>query len=182
MQIKDFEKLLQVLETVSALLQADELEERILDEVLNLVNGDQGSVLLYNPDNQNTSRTLIRQAPTEIVKLDHFLHEMLAGWVNFHKEPLLTDNITELLGEDEIDEKYRNITSAISVPLMLKGKLLGVLNLIRLKGKAAFGERELQMLNILAAMFARFIHNAKLHHHLFEDCLLYTSPSPRDPE
>jgi transcriptional regulator with PAS, ATPase and Fis domain len=47
--------------------------------------------------------------------------------------------------------------------------LTGVLNLVRLKGKPEFGERETWLLSFLAAIFSQFIHNARVHYEVFTE-------------
>ncbi|HQV34485.1 MAG TPA: sigma-54-dependent Fis family transcriptional regulator, partial [Calditrichia bacterium] len=129
------------------------------------------AVVLIDPAGKNEARTLIRQGEPETVTLDHFLNMMLSGWVHQHREPLCTDDITPIVGEANVKGKYRDIVSALSIPLSIKGEMIGTLSLIRLKAKEPFGERESDLLGILGTAFAQFIHHARLHDSIFEETL-----------
>ncbi len=169
-QIQDYEKLYQVLEAVSSSLHVNELIEHITAEALQLCQADQGSILLFDPAGQSEAKTLIRQGEPEAIKLDHFLNMMLAGWVSKHRQPLLTEDLQALVGEKFYRGKYREIVSALSVPLNSRGEMIGILNLIRLSGKP-FAERELRLLTVLATIFGQFINNARFHDEIFTETL-----------
>ncbi len=170
-QVQDYERLYQVLEAVSSSLQINELIEHITTEALQLCQADQGSILLFDPSGQGEAKTLIRRSETASeIRLDHFLNMMLGGWVNKHRRPLLTDQLTALVGETNARKRYRDIVSILSVPLNSHGELIGVLNLIRLRG-APFAERELRLLSVLGTIFGQFIHNARFHEEIFSENL-----------
>ena len=168
-QIQDFEKLYEVLSVIGSSLAVDEVIHHITVEALKICQADQGAVLVFDPSGQSEARTLIRQGESEAIKLDHFLNMMLAGWVSKENKPLLRHDLTEFVGESFARSKYAEIASALSVPLNLRGNLLGVLNLVRLKGKPGFSEKEQRLLTLLATIFSQFIHNAKLHYEVFTE-------------
>ena len=170
-RLEDYEKLHRVLEAVSSFLEVDEVMTHITEEALNLCQADQGSIMLFDPAGQHEAKTLIRHAETENLRLDHFLNMMLAGWVSKHRQALLSDDLAAMMGRNMQKDKYRQVSSALSVPLMLRGEMIGILNLIRLEDQPPFGERELNLLNVLASIFAQFIYNARLHDAVFSETL-----------
>lgn len=170
-KLEDYEQLYKILETVSSFIKVDDVIEHITEEALALCQADQGAILLFDPAGKNEAKTLIRQSSSRDIKLDHFLNMMLAGWVTNNNRPLLTSNLEEAVGKEFIKDQYTEISSVISMPLMLQGNMIGVLNLIRLQAKAEFSERELHLLNILGAIFGQYIHNAKLHREVFNETL-----------
>ena len=168
-QIRDFESLSQVLRTVCSSLKVDEILHHIIEQAINLCQAHQGSIILFDPESIQLAKTLIRQGQSDKNKLDHHLNNLLAGWVLDHKEKLITNNLTEIYGEKLIKKKHRNISSVLSIPLALHGKIIGVINLITLKKEKQFGEREAWLMEILAAQCVQFIVNAKLHEALFAE-------------
>lgn len=167
-QANDFERLNKVLGKVCATLQVDDLLERILEEVLQLCNADQGTVLLFGSSEQ-TMKTLIRQGEAEKEQLDHYLNTLLSGWVSRHKRPLLTNDLRETFGQTHVDEKYCDVLSAMSVPLRLKSEIIGVVNLISLSSAHKFSDRELNLMRLFAEQCTQFIENARLHEKLFAE-------------
>jgi len=173
-QIQDYERLNSVLQTICSSLQVDEILQRIITEAISLCNARQGSIILLaptgNPDGRSqVVKTLIRKGDTGEVKLDHYLNDLLAGWVSQHQKPLLSNNLIQTFGEANVKKNHRDIVSVLSVPLALHGKILGVINLIVLAGEQPFGERELHLMQILASQCAQFIVHARLHEELFAE-------------
>jgi transcriptional regulator with GAF, ATPase, and Fis domain len=166
-QTQDFERLNKILEKVCSTMQVEEVLRRILEEALLLCHADQGSVLLLHPESQQTAKTLIRHGTSEKEKLNHYLNTLLAGWISRYKKPLLTNNLSDTFGSHYIHPEYDEIVSTLSVPLLLHGKVMGVINLISLTKNRKFDQRELHLLGILASQCAHFINNAQLHEKLF---------------
>jgi Nif-specific regulatory protein len=112
-----------------------------------------------------------KQALTQPALIKNNRYYLLAGWISQHHKPLLTNNVVETLGPENLPAKYRDLASILSVPLELHGTSLGVINLVSLTAGQKFGERELRLLEILAAQAAQFIANARLHEKLFDENL-----------
>ena len=170
-QLQDFERLNKVLENVCSIMQVEETLKRIIEETLHLCNADQASILLIGPGDQREAKTLIREGKSRKEKLDHYLNNLLAGWTSLNKKPLLTDDLPGTLGKENIKQKYADIVSVLSVPLLLKGEVMGVINLITENEMQKFGNRELQLMTILATQCAQFICNARLHEELFKETI-----------
>lgn len=168
-QLEDYEKLHGILQTIGSSLQVDEILQRIIVEAIALCRAEQGSITLFDPASNQAAKTLIRQAKTAAGKLDHFLNNLLAGWVSDHKTPLLTQNLSETFGARIIQPKYGEIASALSMPLEWRGAMLGVINLVSLAGGNLLGEREKKLMQLLASQCAQFIVNARLHEELFAE-------------
>ena len=169
-KVSDYEKVYRVLESVSSSLNVQELIEHITNEALALCAADQGAILLFDPEEEQEAKTLIRKADRQQIKLDHFLNLFLGGWVAKNQQPLLTDNLASLIDDALLKPAYAEIKSVLSVPLKSSGKMIGVLNLIRLN-PPPFGERELHLLNVLASIFGQFIHNARFHDRIFNEAV-----------
>jgi transcriptional regulator with GAF, ATPase, and Fis domain len=152
-------------------LQVDEILRNIIDEAMNLCRAQQGAIMLFEPAKKEVAKTLIRHGEGAGNKLDHYLNNLLAGWISQHRKPLLTNNAPETLGPENLPAKYRDLVSILSVPLELHGTNIGVINLVSLETGQKFGERELHLMEILASQCAQFIVNARLHEKLFAENL-----------
>lgn len=168
-QLDDYEKLLNVLQSLGSSLEVETILRQIIEAALSLCNAQQGAIMLFDPASQEIAKTLIRQNQAEGELLDHYLNTILSGWTLDHKTPQLTHNLSATFGAKQIKTKYQAITSAMSVPLEWRGEIIGVINLLALDTDHKFGERELRLMKILASQCAQFIANAKLHEEIFAE-------------
>lgn len=168
-QIRDYERLHRVLQTICSSLKVDEILQHIIDEAMSICHAQQGSIMLFEPASREVAKTLIRQGEGAANKLDHYLNNLLAGWISQNKIPLLTNNLLETFGVENVPAKYRDVASLLSIPLELRGSCLGVINLLALRTEHPFGERELRLMEILAKPCAQFIINARLQESLFDE-------------
>jgi Nif-specific regulatory protein len=169
-QIQDFESLNAALETMWTASRVEDVLKRINEAALRICNADEGSIMLIESGDQE-AKTLFRERGIREEKLDHYLNKLLAGWVYHHKQPLISNNLSKIFGEENLTPKYADIASAISFPLLLEEKVIGVINLISRDVSREFGKREERLLKILSTQCARFIHNARLHEELFAETL-----------
>lgn len=154
--------LYQVAQSFATVTDLDTLLEHILDTAIRETDADRGSIMLVEP---NTEVMRIRAAvglPPEVVhRQRQRVGEGIAGWVAAHARPLI-------LTEGELPPftlpwlRGRNAYSSVSVPLIYRGQVLGVLNLTKTMGKAPFREGDLEMITVLASQAAIAIRNARL--------------------
>jgi Nif-specific regulatory protein len=168
-RIDDFERLFKILKSVSSSLQIEKILELILSEAVSLCRANHGSIVLFDPDKNQITKTLIRSEDSKRVKIDNYLNNLLAGWVYDNLKILLTHNLIDTFNAKLIKEKYRDITSVLSVPITEKQKILGVINLVSLNDEYRFGVREIQLIENLAIQCVNIIVNAKLHESLFQE-------------
>jgi len=167
--LDDFERLFEIIRSVSSSLHTENVLKMIISEAVDLCHADQGSIILFDPDKQNLTKTLIRSADPISFRIDTYLNNLLAGWVHEHRQSFMTNTITKLFGAKSLKQKYQNISSALSVPLIKEQKILGAINLISLNKKFHFTERELKLMGILATQCVHLIINAHLHESLFQE-------------
>jgi len=146
-QVKDFERLSKVVESVGSAVRVEDTIKHILEETIEICNADQGSIFLFSPGEEHTAKTLIREGASTEQKLDHFLNNLLGGWVLVNKRPLLTSNLQEIFGTQDIKPKYADINSVLSVPLVLQGKRIRVINLISQRREQKFCKRDIHFNN-----------------------------------
>jgi Nif-specific regulatory protein len=168
-RLDDFERLFKILKSVSSSLQIEKILELIISEAVSLCRANHGSIILFDPDKKQIAKTLIRSENSQLVIIDNYLNNLLAGWVYDNLKILLTDNLIDTFNAKLIKEKYRDITSVLSVPITEKQKILGVINLVSLNDEYRFGDREIQLIEMLAIQCVNIIVNAHLHESLFQE-------------
>ena len=168
-QVHDFERLIAFLRKISSAANVEETLKQICEQTLQFCRADETSIILTDRKEPKEAKTLIRGSESGEEKLDNFLNRLLCGWIAVHKKPLLTNNLAEALGKDNIAGKYTEITSALCVPLVHEEKIIGVINLISASKERGFGEREQHLLEVMAPQFAQFIKNAHFHEKLFTE-------------
>ncbi len=137
-RLDDFERLFLIIRSVSSSLQVKDVLKMIISEAISLCHADQGSIILFDPDKEKLTRTLIRGADAVKSQIDSTLNNLLAGWVYDNGKSLQTNDLTGVFGEKIIKQKYRNIISVVSIPIINTDKILGVINLISLSKKVYF--------------------------------------------
>ena len=168
-RIQDYERLHAILRTICSSLQVEEVLRLILDEAIRLCGADEGAILLFDPRETDKVQTLLHQEKNGQRILDTRLNTVLANWVSRYKKSLFTHDLRESLGARLVGDRYQQVSSVLGIPLKLRGAVLGALNLVLLGKGQEFEERELELVEILAAQCAQFIANAHLHEELFAE-------------
>ncbi len=146
--------------TVSSLTLQKKLD-KILRLAYNLVKADRASIMLINEkmgtfvvaSSIGIDMDLLRSSPQKI-------DEGVAGWVCEHRTPQILSGKVNDGRFINFREKPEDINSAICLPVKLKGKVIGVLNLSYLHGpERVFTEHDLRLLSI----FSRYISIAIEH-------------------
>ncbi len=86
------------------------------------------------------------------------------GWVLDHKEPLICRDVLKDPGFPLTHKRYKNVglRSYVILPLMAKGRVLGVLNLGSLK-PGRYGKKEIEILSPVAEILSLAIENSNLY-------------------
>lgn len=159
--MNEFNEVLQsVLFDITKLLQVDQNPEEVFTNVLKLTRQiipyEKSSLYLY--DSRTEKLELVTHVGGEIDLLSVFNFKMgkgLSGWTAQIKRPINLGNIRSSKKPDQ-DE----IHSFLSVPLLVKDKLVGVLNCGHSE-QNAFEENDLVKLQIIGGQIAGIIENVK---------------------
>jgi sigma-B regulation protein RsbU (phosphoserine phosphatase) len=142
-----------------------------LDRIVNLMVGkcvkhfhtEQAAVMLLDPGQTGTAlKTMVRKAETRSDAAPFRLDSQLTGWMLNHREPLLVNDL-------EHDERFCTdrdaacpYRSLLSVPLLSKGRMIGLLTVFNKKDPEGFDENDQRLLFIIAGQSAQVIENARL--------------------
>ncbi|MEW6685113.1 MAG: GAF domain-containing protein [Candidatus Edwardsbacteria bacterium] len=147
--------------SVTSVLKLDELLQRILEVLAETFHYQKGGIYLSDP----ITHELVVKAERgyeEELDLGHRVKiwmEGIIGWVAKNGEPILAPDVTKEPRYLSLDESVR---SEIAVPLKVKDKTIGVLD-VEDERVNAFGEEDLRLLSTLASQVAIAIDNARLY-------------------
>jgi phosphoserine phosphatase RsbU/P len=142
----------------------DELANLIIQKCVKHLKVEQGAVMLLDEqDQKNPFHTMVRKQDSDLKVLPFRFDAQLAGWMIKNKTPLLINDFIR-------DQRFRDVASAgmslrslLSVPLLLKGRLIGLISVFNKKTDPEFSLDDQRLLAIIAAQSAQVIENARLY-------------------
>jgi signal transduction histidine kinase len=159
------ERLLEISRILTATHDIQKLLDTIVGVACELTQSEGGSILLFDP----SSGTLrFESAPghhqEHLRKISIPLDSSVAGWIYLNGRPMV---IQDARNDPRV---YRNVDqrigydtySILGVPLIVKGKKLGVLEAVNKIDKRHYTEDDLDILETLGSQAAVAIENAKL--------------------
>ncbi len=164
--LQTYQQLVGISRDLASTLDLNMLLRRIVYVAVDLCDAEAASILLYDQERQELSF----QASTDVKNEEQMLgivvpKESLAGWVAVNRQPV---NVADVHHDrrfyPQVEEQLNfPTTSLIVVPMIVKDKLVGVLEVLNREG-GAFTSRDLEYLSILGAQAAVAIENARLFH------------------
>lgn len=149
---------------VSSARELNEVVELIIQKCVKHLMVEQGAVLLLEDEKQDSPfRTMVREIDSKANMVPYHFGLQLSGWMLKNRKPLL---INDFPG----DPRFRMgpgddfpIQSLLSVPLRLKGHMIGVLNVFNKQTEKGFTPEDQRLLSIIATQSAQVIENARLY-------------------
>jgi phosphoserine phosphatase RsbU/P len=157
-ELLDF--LLEVSRITSETLDLDKLLENVATIVKEVVPYDLFAILLWTERSQGLSiRYAIGHREEVVRSMVVPLNEGITGTAAATRTPVLVDDVTQ-------DPRYLNaldaVRSELAVPMMARGKLVGVLDLQSTRVKT-YNEQDRSLMRLIAARVAASIENARLY-------------------
>ncbi len=158
--------LLPLFEVSKALVSEVELD-RLFGLIVNVVQRETGSdrvsLMLLDSTAQEMAIAAAVGLPGDVVSATRaVVGRGIAGSVAQSGQAVLLNGIVQ----HEWPEEGQPVTSAICVPLKVKGAVIGVLNSSNVSRQGSFTESDLDMMTILAGQVAIAIENARLFEEL----------------
>lgn len=163
-RLTEISTLSEVGKAINTTLNLEDVLNLILSSALELLGGTEGSVMLLNESGRELEVVIYHGPRREAVmngrtKIGHGI----SGQVAQDRTPLLMQG-DELQGSLKgAGYPERGIKSSMSVPLLRRDELLGVLNLSESVGKRRFTEGDLSALGLFAENAAIALGNARLY-------------------
>ena len=141
----------------------NDITNLIIKKCVKYIKSEQGSIQLVDEkDNTNPLYTMIRvkdsQTNIDVLRFD----KQIASMILSSKKPILINEFQE----DEIislpQKSELKIKNMLSVPMIIKGKMIGILSLFNKESNSGFTEADQRLLSIIAAQSANVIENSRL--------------------
>ena len=151
----------EVVESVDLAIDSDELFLRMLDIAVGATGASGGSLMLLDNERQELRIRVAHGIERELwSKICVPVGEGIAGRVAADARSLLLRGRADA-NHFKIMRERADVESAVCVPLVTQGRILGVLNLHHSNQADAFGEEDLEFLEQLAALDAQIIDRAQ---------------------
>ncbi len=168
-RIDELEEIHRLAQSLSSMASVYETLETIIDCCLRLCRAEHGAILLFSTVIHESAQTVIRNGRKDGSGIDHVLNALVAGWVENHKRPFLTDDVLREFNFRSPSERVRQLGPSLATPLLDEGKPFGMIHLVNTRGGAKFSDDEVRIVTALAPLAAQFILRAKVQETLFTD-------------
>jgi signal transduction histidine kinase len=150
-RLSELSELFQLSTTLNLQLQLDDILEITVRRVVAALKAQQASIMIYEPESGLLETRASYGLESEFARRAHRrLGEGIAGWVAQRGEAVQLDSDANL-GEFHAQRKVnRHITSALSLPLKVGARCVGVLNVNRINHPENFQLHHREMLQLFA--------------------------------
>lgn len=160
-------KILSALFDISSLINSPQGLFNILNtitrEMLSCFDADHSSIMLLNHKTKMLKTMSSSGQGAELSKDALIpLGKGVAGWVLEHGKPLLLNGKIDPADFPGAQNKIRNISSSLCVPLKISDKNIGVLSVNLVDRDRSFNDTDLKLIGIFGNNAAVAIHNARL--------------------
>lgn len=168
---KSIRGLQQVVANLDTRVELQPLLDRIMYEALRVVDAADGSLILVDSERQELVFVLVRGALQESLQGYRMPIDIgIAGWAVANRESVIANDIAQ---DDRfsssVDSNFQFRTQSLAcVPLISRGEVLGVIEVVNKFSERPFNERDLEMLTTLAPIAAMAIDLAGIE---TEECL-----------
>lgn len=153
--------------TATGIVSKDELTQSIIDSACKLIRSDTGSLMLLNHETSELTITASRGLAPEVVQTTRLKSgEGVAGRVVQTGKAIFVEDIETDVRFMRTNGAQYNSHSFISVPLRVKNRIIGVLNVNSPEAYRKFEERDVRLLTILADQAAITLENIELYDNL----------------
>jgi PAS domain S-box-containing protein len=163
LQLRETVAIHELCQTIASTLDPQTVLNKLADAALQQSEADEVSVLLPTDDGSELYVAAVRGANRERLLGERVpLEQSIASWVARERTPILLEGQVN-------DARFTalwprpDIRSAISVPLQLAGKLIGILNINATSRARPFTPGQMKALTILASTAAAALESASLY-------------------
>ena len=149
---------------INSTLSLDKIIELIVQKCIKHLKVEQGTVTLIEGGGQDGQfKTMERVADQSSGYMPYHLDTQISGWMLINKKPLIIDDLNTDDRFKTLKSQENMIRTLMSVPLMLKGRIIGSLNVFNKRGELKFSEADKRLLCIITTQSAQVIENARLY-------------------
>lgn len=147
---------------INSTMAPEQINELIVGKCVKRLGVAQGTIHLFGNTEADPTKTLVRVMRPGQDGLPMRLGIQLTGWMHKNRRPLVINDLAtdERFGGSDVQNLP--IKSLLSVPLELKGRLIGILNLFN-KIDGQISSEDARLAAIIASQCAQVIENARLY-------------------
>lgn len=171
-RLTQMELFLQVGQSMVSTFDLGQLLDETTEIATTIVNAAAASLMLIDTEtNELVFEHAIGEKSAEVRKIRIGLNEGIAGWVATHGQPVIVNDVQkDPRFLDRVDKQSGFTTRSIAaVPLEIRGRTIGVLEVLNKLDASGFDTEDLSMLQSIAAQAAIAIDNARLYQSLREE-------------
>ncbi|MCP4652624.1 MAG: response regulator [Candidatus Omnitrophica bacterium] len=152
---------------ISSSLKLNEVLSTIVDRTAETIGADICSILLTDEIKEELYVAAAKGLPKDIIPTMRMkFGDNISGWVLKHREPILVDDIENFARfKESIHRKYYT-GSFISVPLIFKEKVIGIINVSNKRNKEKFNSDDFAFIKSIADHASVAIANARFYNDL----------------
>ncbi len=171
-RIQRLEHLMEITKYVNVTLDLDELLDKMLSISTQMLSAEAGSILLLDDKkNELVFAAATGKKSSELKGVAVPLGSGIAGWVAREERSILVpDAQADPRFYKRVDKRTSfNTKSIIAVPLISKGRLIGVVEILNKKGKEgneSFTQEDINLLEAFANQASAALEKAKLYKNL----------------
>ncbi len=173
-QLRETTAMYELSRTIASTLDLPSILNKVADAALQQCEADEASVMLLTPEEDGLYVAVVRGEQREsLLGTRISFAQGIAGWVARHREPVI-------LNGEVNDPRFTPlhpraaISSAISLPMLVGNKFVGVLN-VNATYRRRFTLGQMKVLSILSSTAASALENAGLHMQVCEAEAKYRS-------
>jgi signal transduction histidine kinase/DNA-binding response OmpR family regulator len=162
-RISDLNALHQAAVVMASTIDLEQLLGTMIGLATKVIGARVGSIMLLDDTGKGLRISNAIGIDPEVIRNTRLpLGESIAGYVAKHGEPLIVNDVEKDRRFRRTNRQRYETKSLISAPLLVKERLLGVINLNNKKRGGKFDERDLKLLVTFANQAAIAIDNAQL--------------------
>jgi K+-sensing histidine kinase KdpD len=160
-RVGELNALYQSAKTLISTQSLEALLKKIIQLATKVIGAKIGSVMLLNKEEQILYISAAIGLQPEIIKKTKLsIGKSIAGWVAEKKTPLIVENVEKDPRFKRINKEKYETKSLLCVPLLVKERVLGVINLSNKAGGKVFNQDDLRLLTTFASQAAIAIDDA----------------------
>ena len=161
--VEELSVLNEIATAINSTLTLNQIVDLIVEKCVKHLKVEQAAVMLLSEETDDKPfQTIIRRADTTANFLPYRLDAQLTGWMLKNQKPLVINDFKNDNRFSGIDESKFPIQSLLSVPLLSKGRMIGLLTVFNKKSEQGYSSEDQRLLSIISTQSAQVIENARL--------------------
>ena len=157
----DDSKLIEFISLLNSISDYDEILRIALNKISEIIDAEIVSIIMLNPQTQDTLRTVIHEEKKAITGKYHFVNSAVSGWVIKNKDSLLSNDLRSDKRFKENLFTNTSIKSCVCVPIISSGEITGTIIVLSVDGEKSFFKKDLNNMQNISAVISPYIYKSR---------------------